>query len=480
MQRRDLSKALILSATGAGLLPRPAQAQSTQPLYYPRSAAEIAAQVTPADYSHPPGSLQRYGADPTGATDSSGAWSQAIRANSHVFDDYPGGGNYLLKSEVVLSRYPITIEGCAKNTGGAGGTQLTLAAEAGPRKACLRTIEWAASIRIEKIRFAWQSPSSGQIALRFAELRSSRILDCCFLGAAAAGTTVIGIQFDGTGTYTGDVTIRDNYFSGLLIGVDLRGVCSTVRILENEMYGYVHGAVSYAVRIASKNSQTVVAFNDMEGWTRGVYSHGTCVKQIANTYEVNEHNFEWVRGEGNARIWSMSVAETFVSGGAPLYPINNDDNCTVLSGPGIADLDMTTVHAVRGFRERMRAAPLGEYATAAFTSGNFAARGGDWIVEPRQQVTFQYAYVGLTMLIHWRIEASRISGAPKAVEFTIPQFRSALQAVGTTCFIDDGRQAIGRVEVERNGKVVRICKLDDAPFATGSFTTYGQIALEIE
>src|SRR5437868_617792 len=174
MHRRDVTRTLIVSATGVTLPGR--SAQSVGDLRHPRSAAEIAADITPKNYDHPPGSVLRYGADPSGRRDSSQAWRDALEANSQVFDDHPGGGSYLFASEVTISRYPVTIVGSAKQIGGvAGGTVLTLAASAGAGKAVLRTTSVAACVRVERMRIAWQALNAGQVGLRFAELRSSRI-----------------------------------------------------------------------------------------------------------------------------------------------------------------------------------------------------------------------------------------------------------------------------------------------------------------
>ena len=46
--------------------------------YWPQTAAELAAGVTPATYSYQPGDLRRYGGDPTGVADSTTALSNAI------------------------------------------------------------------------------------------------------------------------------------------------------------------------------------------------------------------------------------------------------------------------------------------------------------------------------------------------------------------------------------------------------------------
>jgi hypothetical protein len=75
MRRRDLSKALIASATGAGLVSTQAPAQA--PAQAP-DAAERAAGIVPKNPAFPFGDLRRYGGDPTGAEDSSDAWRAAI------------------------------------------------------------------------------------------------------------------------------------------------------------------------------------------------------------------------------------------------------------------------------------------------------------------------------------------------------------------------------------------------------------------
>jgi len=482
MQRRDLSKLLAASAAGSVLLPKAASATCTLPCY-PQSAAELAASVVPTNTAYPPGSVLRYGADPTGATDSSTAWSNAIKANSHVFDDYPGGGSYLFNSEVVISRYPVTIEGSAKNIGsGTGGTQITLQSVAGFGAACLRTTAWASSIRIEKIRFAWQSLTTNQIGLRFAELRSSRVIDCCFLGSQATGTNVIGIQFDGTGTFTGDVAVRNNYFSALLYGVNLLGSCTSVRIVENEMYGYVSGATSIAITYPNTSAGLVAAFNYIEGWTTGIYSAGAYVKQIGNSYEVNSTNFQWVRGAGNARIWNLSVGEAFISGGTPVYPVNDNDLCMVIGGPGTFDVDVTTVNADRGFNEYRRTAKLGDWIQIPYSSGNYYANGGaTWSVTAAQQVTLQYSFVGHTVKVNFVITGSSLTAGATQLVIAMPAGTyPASQLVATTCCVNDGTAQVGYVQAVTGGTVgIEIGKINGAAFAAGAFSCYGSIEWNI-
>lgn len=53
--------------------------------YYARTAGEIAAGVTPVDYSQPPGSVWRQGADPLGVATATTAFSQAAAASLYVY-----------------------------------------------------------------------------------------------------------------------------------------------------------------------------------------------------------------------------------------------------------------------------------------------------------------------------------------------------------------------------------------------------------
>jgi hypothetical protein len=65
-------------------------------LLYPQSAAETAAGIAPAaaNLIYPYGSFLRYGADPTGAADSTTAINNALACNSVVFDNFPGPALY--------------------------------------------------------------------------------------------------------------------------------------------------------------------------------------------------------------------------------------------------------------------------------------------------------------------------------------------------------------------------------------------------
>jgi hypothetical protein len=88
--------------------------------YYARTAAEIAAAVTPVNFSYPPYDIRRYGADPTGVAGSDTALASAIAVCGTV-----GGtirlpnGKYLFTSQIAMNvKTGIILQGDGATTGG--------------------------------------------------------------------------------------------------------------------------------------------------------------------------------------------------------------------------------------------------------------------------------------------------------------------------------------------------------------------------
>ena len=81
MQRRDLSKALLTSATGVAFLPKTSEAQTCTPVCYPITAAETSIGVTPTNYAYPASPWvdpRRYGAKGDGVTSDTAAMQTAL------------------------------------------------------------------------------------------------------------------------------------------------------------------------------------------------------------------------------------------------------------------------------------------------------------------------------------------------------------------------------------------------------------------
>lgn len=215
---------------------------------YPVSALETAQSVVPTNLYQPYGSLLRYGADPSGVAASDTALANALKCNSDVFDNFPGGGTYLFNVGVQISNFPVTIRGQAKYVAGAtvvNGTKFVLGSAAGANSSLLYIKAGAAAygVNIREIGFTAQSATVGQTFISAADdLRYSCIEKCSFVGAANAALNLIAISLNTTDVFTGDVVIRDNFFDALEGGILLQGQCTTVKIYGNELYG--HGGVN--------------------------------------------------------------------------------------------------------------------------------------------------------------------------------------------------------------------------------------------
>lgn len=117
MQRRILGRMLLATTSVAGVAAltsraqtqggfiATAQAQGTcSAPCYPQTQSEVSASITPADLSHPVGHVLRYGADPTGQTDSSKAIQNAITIAQlqNVAVTFPEGGLFSLLNSLVF------------------------------------------------------------------------------------------------------------------------------------------------------------------------------------------------------------------------------------------------------------------------------------------------------------------------------------------------------------------------------------------
>jgi hypothetical protein len=120
MHRRDISKALFATAAASTAVARQTEAQTSTAHWYPRTAVESAAGVTPTNYAYMPGNVLRYGADPTGAANSTTAFTNAVATNSTAIVP---AGTYLL-STTPINRSSVVWQianGAAfKGAGGAG------------------------------------------------------------------------------------------------------------------------------------------------------------------------------------------------------------------------------------------------------------------------------------------------------------------------------------------------------------------------
>lgn len=467
--------------------------------YYARTAAEISASVTPINFSYAPGSFQRYGMDGTGTVDSSTALSNACKCNADVFDSYPGGGTYIFASTVTLTKFPLTIRGQARQVPGDTAAPLNgtlFKSTISTAGAAIITATTAVfGIRIQNIGFSFTTNTTGQIAIRFQQdLRFSIIEGCAFTGGGSLSTT-IGIQLDGGGTFTGAVVIRDNYFNGgLLVGLYIRGNSTTVKVVNNEFYGYggAAGAVNgNGVEIDYPVVEPVLMGNYFEGWTYGIYSAGAAsVRQIGNDYAVCTNAFNWVK-TSYPNVRNQSVGDNLAGGaGLPIYSTTDADGNMVIGGTVGFFVAAQPLQSIRGFQEgagagtALRTYAVGYPQTVAFSAGNFTGNGSmTWVVSSGGQGTFLFAIVGKTLTVWFSITGT-VGGTPNnELQIAIPGGFTAGAAVQELCeIINGGAGAVGQSQVSLNGAVINFFSSTAASpgnWTAGSASVIGRITIPV-
>lgn len=382
MQRRDIAKAFLASATVSALAVHRAQAQTCTPPCYPQTPQEL---VPPANDSFPPGDVRRYGAVGDDSTPSDGAFANAIAANDFV---YVPPGKYVFDATVSTSKSGVTIwaAGPCATVGGlaVGGTSIRLTANAGANASVFHWTGRAEAVHIHGIGFLLKSPGANLFAhrgLRFYELLASSITNCRFEGVGNSSDDAAGIEFEGQGTFTGAVDVSQNYFTNLRYGMILRRSCTTVRITDNELYGNnPNNSSLMGVFCENLCVGTLISGNTLQGWDQGIRTHGVGITQSGNYFEENTVSWTWVRGSGNAAILNTSVGDRIISGGNPVFPSNNVDGCIVIRSRNVS-LDDAYIQTGRGFRSNVSdwtASPLklGNYSLWVDASGRLRIKNG--------------------------------------------------------------------------------------------------------
>lgn len=408
--------------------------QSTLAILVPaiqQTDAERVSGVVPTNYAYAPGDVRRYGADPTGVSDSSAAWTAAVSCNAYVFDGYPGGGSYLFSTQVSVPRSPIRISGAAAPAVGIGaptaGTRITLQASAGAGAAAFVFSTGAIApymgVTIENICFLWQTITLAQYGiLATVDFRNFSIRDCALMNVGAvASPGVVGISLQTSGAYTGDGSIRDCYISALKWSIQLTGNVTTVKVRDCILFGNGIGTNDGIHNTSSFGGMSFIG-NTIEGMVgSGINSiSGGCLQMI-NYFEGNGADFSWGSSTNN-----ISIGDFNPSGGTASYNYNNTSANIVLGAAGYGIfIDSQNINIARGILDRFGNGvyqPYGQWQSISFSAGNFSANGTQtWTVSSGNVSLEEYSVIGNTMLLHLEVDGSSIGGAPNTqLNFAMP------------------------------------------------------------
>lgn len=181
MRRRELSGVLIGSVAGAMLVPKTSEAQSCTPPCYPRTAAEITANVTPADSQYPALDIRRYRA--TSDPDDTAAFVRATAvANVQAGEIFVPAGTWNISSPLALP-FNTSLKGVGRRVslikvnGAFTGVSVTAATNSHATS--------QAHTRIEGVGFVGSATAQG--ALYFARVNWIVVRDCSFVDFPASG-----------------------------------------------------------------------------------------------------------------------------------------------------------------------------------------------------------------------------------------------------------------------------------------------------
>jgi hypothetical protein len=446
-------------------------------ILWPRTQREIDAGVTPVRYYYQPGNVFRYGATGDGVTDDVDAFADAVASNDLVEVPEPDA-SYLFNSELEVDVSDISIVGASKRA-----CRIVLSSAAGASAAAFSWNAYAENVFIQNIGVYLKNAGLNQRGFRFEELRSSRLLDLWIEGIGTSSDDTTAIQFNGTGTFTGDVTVERCYITNHLVGVDLQGTCTSVRVVDCELYATSGVSQSKGVKIANTCVTTLVMGCTFDQWERGVYSEGAYIRQIANYFESNDPQWEWVRGSGNARIWAQSFGDVLLGSGTPTYPINDVDACMVFSGPGTVTADNTTIAASRGYTERLRTTPLGDWTTPTFDANDYTGSGSmTWTVDSGDVTTMAYTLIGTTMIVSFFLVNTTVGGTPSStLQIAIPGGYSGVKRMRTPInVLNNATQSTGLAEVQASQTDIYLyVDFAASNWVAGATDVYGQITFEV-
>ncbi len=441
---------------------------------YAITAAEITAGVIPTNLAYRPGSLQRYGADPTGAADSSAAITNACACNSLVFDEYPGGGRYLCNNSVTLSSVT-KIRGTQKQGFGSSlGTTFVCGTAIGANGALFHATAFIEDLDFADFSVTWQTFNTSQVGFLFdLDCRSARWRNIGFVGLSNASTNVTGIKFSGGGTFTGDVTIRECYVTGLWTGISLNGTCSTVRILDNELYTNVTTAGTVGINDQSVTGGALIEGNTFQGWNVGILVGFGSVRQRCNYFEgQTTYDFDWGATTNNVSIADYST-------GTPqkrYAPPNNSTGNVVLFGSYGSFIDGNAIQAYRGYIEQGRPTANGHFSAIPYLAGNF---GGQWAPNAGQVTLEQYALTGNICHLDLQVSGATITATGTALTFTMPVTASQIRYFPVWITTGAGTRQIGVAVTAANSATLSIYV--DATFATNWPTgASGAVSISID
>lgn len=158
--------------------------------YYARTAAEIAASVTPTNFSYPPGDVRRYGAVGNGVTDDTTALTNAHKVNQTI--NYPGSNfKFLINASI-----PVPIVGQTINGNGSTIAQGSGFVAPGGSAIAMNVSTNTTDVTVNQLNFDGAAYAGGTLNNQFLNFLAgcdrARVINCHFANQSDFATNLTG------------------------------------------------------------------------------------------------------------------------------------------------------------------------------------------------------------------------------------------------------------------------------------------------
>lgn len=304
-------------------------------LLNPLTSAENAAGIVAGGINalFPPGNIMRYGADPTGATTSLTAFTNAIAQSRQT-----GGANVTIPAGTFSLGAGFSESGAVPlglNISGAGKSVTVLTSTAAALGFGGTLYQ---DMKLENFGITSPGACVSVNALRGGSLFRNLRFNGDVVGKASTGITITGDISAGQ-QYSGEFEVENCEFYSMLTGFSFLGKCTGGSIYDSR---FTNSSVNIpgSVGIFQDKgcfSQNVVGCQIQGFKTAGISTQGMLFRQHRNYFEANNyggggHDALWALGAGNSTIGNSSIDDENPSTGLDInYTASAAMACSVLN-----------------------------------------------------------------------------------------------------------------------------------------------------